>query len=218
MADDKKRRKKAPVSREHKASKAETTLNRVVKLILEAHVLDHSNHRVEVKFIDKNDNGLIHVARDRKQGFKVTLAAPPEPIARRREHPIELTSSRRGVLKRTGEPDSKAEREALAKKRERIPSWRDPLKQNITPENVEYRPEHWPSERRRLRQGVYTTQKEFDALLAKDNGEDDDLGVNRILVQWDPAKEEIVKCIIDGEEVEFENRTSGKSVSRKKGA
>ena len=172
-----------PVSRQHEASGTETTFNRVVHLILEAYVMDHFNHRVAVRFTDTDARERIYLGGDAKQGYKVILGSPPEPVHKHRDHRIEFKSARRGVLKRKNQADTA----------------------DITPRSVEYRREHWPTEFLELRQGVYTSQNDFEAAKTKDGGEDEDLHVNRVLVRWDFGQERILCCLIDGEEVDAED-------------
>ena len=209
MAGSNGKGKTHPVSRQHRTSKKETTLNRVVRLILETFVMDHWNQRVAVRFDDQDKKERIYLDGDTNQGHKVVLAAPPEPIDKRREHLIWFRTARKGILKRVGESDSQAEREAWEKKHKRTPSWRDPMREPITPKTVEYRTEHWPTEFLQLHQGVYTTQQEFDQKKAEDRGEGDDLWISRVLIQWDPSKGRVVACLIDGEEFEVEEESSG---------
>jgi len=209
MGDAKDQGKTHPVSRQHRGSQKETTLNRVFRLVLEAFVMDHWNQRVAVRFDDQDKKERIYLGGDTNQGHKVVLAGPAEPIDQRREHVIGFKSARKGILKRVGESDSMAERDAYEKQHRRTPSWRDPMRQTLTPKNIDYREEHWPTEYLQLRQGVYTTQKDFDEKKARDHGEDEDLWISRVLVHWDPAKGRVISCLIDGEEVEAHEETGG---------
>jgi hypothetical protein len=223
MGDSKKPGKTNPVSRQNRTSKKESTINNVVRLVLDAYVMDHWNHRVAVEFRDLGKSAQpqgnapkdppkgieIYQGSDVRQGHKVVLAAPPEPIDLRSEHIIRMTSKRRGVFKRAGQSDAEAKREALPPKNPRQPSWRLPMPKTITPETIEYRPEHWPTEILKLRQGVYVTQADFDNEKLKDHGDDDDLSVSRVLVRWDQSKRRIVSCLIDGEEVETQEESGG---------